>query len=138
MIGRHDATFLFVIYSLFTFLFNVVDFFAHSYYFGINFWYLIYAYCTFESLMESKTISWGFKLISFISVILYTAGYCYSMTFLDNPTKNRLYPLYDPNRNITEGNSTTNGTMGINSTMGNETVGHELWTSLIIFRQVYI
>lgn len=61
MVGKHDATFLFVIYSLFTFLFNLVDFFCHSYYFGINFWYLIYAYCTFESLMDTKQISRLFK-----------------------------------------------------------------------------
>lgn len=131
MIGRHDATFLFVIYSLFTFLFNMVDFFCHSYYFGINFWYLVYAYCSFEKLMESKNISLVFKWISFFSVLIYTAGYCYSLTFLENPFPNREYPLYNPNKNITNG---TNGTsMDGNSTMdllidgGNSTLGgHEL------------
>jgi hypothetical protein len=123
MVGRHDATFLFVIYSLFTFLFNSVDFFAHSYYFGYNFWYLIYAYCSFESLMESKRISAVFKWISFFSVLFYAATYCYSLRFLDNPFPNRLYPLYDPNRNFTETNSTAaangyNETISINTTDG--------------------
>jgi hypothetical protein len=123
MVGRHDATFLFVIYSLFTFLFNLVDFFAHSYYFGYNFWYLIYAYCSFESLMESKRISAVFKWVSFFSVLFYAATYCYSLRFLDNPFPNRLYPLYDPNRNFTETNSTTvangyNETISLNTTDG--------------------
>ncbi len=138
MIGRHDATFLFVIYSLFTFLFNMVDFFCHSYYFGINFWYLIYAYCSFEKLMESKTISTCFKWVSFFSVIFYTAGYCYSLTFLENPFPNREFPLYNPNKNVTNAtgvngtdfsgsNLAGNSSVDISLDGGNSTSGgHEL------------
>ena len=119
MIGRHDATFLFVIYSLFTFLFNLVDCFSHSAYFAINFWYFIYAYLTFETLMESKTISALFKWTSFFSVLIYTATYCYSLRYLKNPFPDRTFPLYDPFKNIT---NSTNSTMNalFNGTNGND------------------
>jgi hypothetical protein len=112
MVGRHDATFLFVIYSIFTFLFNLVDFFTHNYYFGINFWYLIYAYCTFETLMESKKISFVLKWISFFSVVIYTATYCYSLTYLENPFPERSFPLYDPNKNVSGASNETVATNG--------------------------
>jgi hypothetical protein len=79
LIGRHDAVFLFVIYTLFTFLFNFVDFISTDYHFGINFWYLIYAIYIFGKLMEDKKISALVKFVSFLSVVIYTGVYLYTL-----------------------------------------------------------
>mmetsp|Transcript_45852 Transcript_45852/g.33599 ORF Transcript_45852/g.33599 Transcript_45852/m.33599 type:complete len:150 (+) Transcript_45852:795-1244(+) len=98
LIGRHDATFLFVMNSLFTFFFNLVDFFVQNYAYAINFWYLIYAYFTFEYIMDSKVISRFFKWFSFLSFIAYAGLYCYTLTYMANPQPDRTYPLYDPNK----------------------------------------
>jgi len=94
LIGRHDATFLFVMNSLFTFFFNLVDIFVQNYAYGFNFWYLFYAYFTFEYLMDSKVIATWFKWLSFLSVIVYTAVYCYTLTYMANPFPDRTFPLY--------------------------------------------
>ena len=52
LIGRHDAVFLFVVYTLFTVLFTLVDVCSRDFRFGLNFWYLGYATYTFARLME--------------------------------------------------------------------------------------
>ena len=88
LIGRHDAVFLYVIYTLFTLLFNIVDFFSSNYIFGINFWYLIYALYVFGRLMDNKKIN-GLKIASFISVILYVTFYCYTLQYRANPFPDR-------------------------------------------------
>lgn len=80
LIGRHDAVFLFVLYTMFTFFFNFVDFVSASYYFGLNFWYLIYAIYAFGKLMEGKKIT-ALRYISFLSVVAYAALYCYTLTY---------------------------------------------------------
>lgn len=80
LIGRHDAVFLFVIYTLFVFLFNAVDFISTNYFYATNFWYMIYALYTFGKLMENKKIGY-LKYFSFISVLLYTAIFLYSMNY---------------------------------------------------------
>lgn len=72
--------FLFVIYTFFTFLFNFVDFVSSDFKFGYNFWYLIYAIYIFGKLMEDKKISTLVKYVSFLSVVVYTAVYVYTLT----------------------------------------------------------
>ncbi len=54
LIGRHDAVFLFVVYTLFTVLFTLVDTFSRDFGFAINMWYLGYATYAFARLMEQK------------------------------------------------------------------------------------
>ena len=102
LVGRHDATFLYVMNSLFTFFFNLVDFFAQNYMIGVNFWYFLYAYFTFEYLMDSKRISPWFKWLSFLSVLVYAGVFCYTLQYIANPNPERTYPLYVPGEEETE------------------------------------
>ena len=54
LIGRHDAVFLFVIYSVFTTIFGIVDIFASNWFFAANTWYILYALYAFAKLMDHK------------------------------------------------------------------------------------
>jgi len=65
---------------MFTFLFNFVDFISASYYFGINFWYLIYAIYAFGKLMDGKKIT-TLRYISFIYVAAYAVVYCFTLRY---------------------------------------------------------
>lgn len=121
LIGRHDAVFLFVIYTLFTVLFNIVDFFSSNYIFAVNLWYLVYALYVFGRLMDNKKIG-GLKFISFLSVILYGVIYCYTLTYHQNPFPNRKYPLYNPIQVIASFNLTTGDILNMTNT-GNLTFG---------------
>lgn len=78
LIGRHDAVYLFVIYTLFTLLFNMVDTFASSYIFIVNLWYTLYALYVFGKLMDNKKIH-SLKYFSFLSILLYGAVYFYTL-----------------------------------------------------------
>lgn len=110
LIGRHDAVFLFVIYTIFTMLFNIVDFFSSNYIFGVNLWYIVYALYVFGKLMDNKSIG-GLKYASFVSVIVYALIYCYTLRYHTNPFPDRKFPLYNPiatTVNATIGNDTMN------------------------------
>lgn len=87
LIGRHDAVFLFVVYTLFTVLFTLVDVFSRDFRFGLNLWYLGYATYAFARLMEQKQSQGkGLWLFSFFSVVIFIAVYLYTMkTFSVNP-----------------------------------------------------
>ena len=96
LIGRHDAVFLFVVYSLFTVLFVLVDVFSRDYRFAINFWYLGYATYAFARLMEQKQAQGkGLWTLSIMSLIAFIGIYLYSMyNFSVNPHPDRKFPLY--------------------------------------------
>jgi hypothetical protein len=80
LIGRHDAVFLFVIYTLFTVAFNLVDIIATNYIFAINFWYTLYALYVFGRLMDNKKIN-KLKYVSFLSILVYMAIYFYTLQY---------------------------------------------------------
>lgn len=80
LIGRHDAVFLFVIYTVFAFMFNIVDLISTNYIFAVNFWYLIYALYVFGRLMDNKKID-KLKYVSFLSVLIYAAVYLYTVSY---------------------------------------------------------
>ena len=124
LIGRHDAVFLFVIYTLFAFMFNLVDLISTNYIFAVNFWYLIYALYVFGRLMDNKKIG-KLKYLSFASVLVYSAVYIYTIRSHSQPFPERTFPLYNPiPLNQTLGNETLsfNSTEGVNSTLaGNST-----------------
>jgi hypothetical protein len=96
LIGRHDAVFLFVIYTLFTVLFVLVDVFSRDFHFGMNFWYLGYATYAFARLMEHKNAQGkGLWIVSFLSVMVFIAVYLYAMkSYSVNPHPQRTFPLY--------------------------------------------
>ena len=98
LIGRHDSVFLFVVYSMFTLLFTVVDVFSRDYRFGVNLWYLGYATYAFARLMEQKgQMGKGLWTLSFLSVVVYIAVYLSSMkAYSVNPHPERTFPLYVP------------------------------------------
>ena len=76
LIGRHDAVFLFVVYTVFTVLFTLVDVCSRDARYGLNLWYLGYATYTFARLMEQKqTQGRGLWVISFLSVAVFIAVY---------------------------------------------------------------
>jgi|LauGreDrversion4_2_1035121.scaffolds.fasta_scaffold167710_2 1,4-dihydroxy-2-naphthoate octaprenyltransferase len=59
LIGRHDGVFLFVVYSLFSTLFTLVDACAKpEIRLAANGWYLLYALYAFGKLMEHKQSPW--------------------------------------------------------------------------------
>ena len=119
LIGRHDAVFLFVIYTLFTFMFNLVDLISTNYIFAVNFWYLIYALYVFGRLMDNKKIN-KLKYLSFASVLLYAAIYLYTIRYHSQPFPERTYPLYNP---IPLNQTLGNETFPLNSTeIGNDTL----------------
>jgi len=96
LIGRHDAVFLFVIYSIFTFIFTLVDVFSKDYRVAVNIWYIVYALYAFSRLMEQKRSQGvGLKIISMVSVAVFfaTQGYTF-MKWIENPHTSRTYPLY--------------------------------------------
>lgn len=93
LIGKHDAVFLFVIYSLFVWMFNTIDFFATSYSFGLNYWYLVYALYVFGKLMDSKRIG-NLRYASFVSIIIYCLVYGFTLKNQINLFPNRSYPLF--------------------------------------------
>lgn len=78
LIGRHDAVFLFVIYTIFTFMFNLVDVISTNYIFAVNFWYMIYALYVFGKLMDNRKIN-RLKYASFMSVMIYAFIYCMTL-----------------------------------------------------------
>jgi hypothetical protein len=72
LIGRHDAVFLFVIYTLFTFIFTIVDVFSKDYRVAVNMWYIGYGLYAFARLMEQKrSQGFGLKVLSMISVVVF-------------------------------------------------------------------
>ena len=72
LIGRHDAVFLFVIYTLFTFIFTIVDVFSKDYRVAVNMWYIGYGLYAFARLMEQKrSKGFGLKVLSMISVVVF-------------------------------------------------------------------
>jgi hypothetical protein len=56
LVGKHDASFLFIIQSLFVFLVNLMDFFSTNYIIGFNLWYIIYVIYAFGKIMDGKKI----------------------------------------------------------------------------------
>ena len=137
LIGRHDAVFLFVIYSLFTTVFTLVDLFSADYIFAVNLWYLIYALYAFAKLMDHKqSTGKGLRFLSLLTVIAFTALYIYTLKFHKNPFPQREFPLYSPppppqavNTTDVSGNSTiANDKQAINSTdvIVNATTGNDL------------
>lgn len=118
LIGRHDAIFLFVIYTLFTFLFNVVDFFSTNYIFGLNFWYLIYALYVFGKLMDNKNTKM-LRLASIMSILGFMVVYLYTLQYQTNLFPDRTFPLYDPNAAVivpANNNATLSADNSTNST----------------------
>ena len=80
LIGRHDAVFLYVIYSVFTAVFSSVDLFSTGELrFAANLWYIPYALYAFAKLMDHKQsgsralwfLSWV-SVLTFISIYLFT------------------------------------------------------------------
>lgn len=118
LIGRHDAVFLFVIYSLFTALFILVDTFSADYRLACNMWYFVYALYAFGKLMggDNKNIQskWLYRL-SLLSVLVFTAVYVFTLKGQKNPFPNREFPLFKLPEAL-------NATVSMNQTIGNETV----------------
>lgn len=52
LVGKHDAVFLFVIYSIFVFTLNFMDFVSTHNIYCLNFWYTLYAIYVFGKLMD--------------------------------------------------------------------------------------
>ena len=98
LIGRHDAVFLFVVYSLFTVLFTVVDAVSKDFRFGLNLWYIAYAIYAFARLMEQKKAQGkGLWIVSLMSVAVFSAVYLLTMkNFSVNPHPERTFPLFKP------------------------------------------
>ena len=96
LIGRHDAVFLFVVYTLFTVLFTLVDVCSRDFRFGLHLWYLGYATYTFARLMEQKQSQGkGLWALSFLSVVAFIVVYMWTMKmFSVNPHPERTFPLY--------------------------------------------
>lgn len=118
LIGRHDAVFLFVIYSLFTTIFTIVDMCASNIAFASNLWYILYALYAFARLMNHKNSQgkWLYRL-SLLTVLVFTAVYIWTLSFQKNPFPERTFPLY-----LVQ-NVTANSTEDINvTTNGNETI----------------
>lgn len=121
LIGRHDAVFLFVIYSIFTAIFTLVDVCAAEWTYAVNFWYLLYALYAFARLMDHKQSQgkWLYRL-SFFSVVLFIMIYGWSISKSEHkPFPDRKFPL---NRveNVTENlNATENSnvTLSLNDTV---------------------
>jgi len=118
LIGRHDAVFLFVVYSLFTLLFTLVDVFSVDYRFGLNLWYLAYATWAFARLMEQKKSQGkGMWVVSLMSVGVFIGVYLLTMkNFSVNPHPERTFPLFKP--------------PVFNQTLGNETINANLTVSI--------
>ena len=98
LIGRHDAVFLFVVYSLFTVLFTLVDTLSKDFRFGVNMWYLGYATYAFARLMEQKKAQGkGLWVVSLMSVAVFTVVYLLTLkNFSVNPHPERTFPLFKP------------------------------------------
>eukprot|EP00347_Sterkiella_histriomuscorum_P017077 403350756 len=121
LVGRHDAVFLFVIYTLFTFLFNIVDFFSTNYIFGINLWYIIYSLYVFGKLMDNKKIG-KLRYASFVSIVVYCVIYAFTLQYQTNMFLDRTFPLYNPNP-IMNMTGDINGTTGAdNSTLSGDVI----------------
>jgi 1,4-dihydroxy-2-naphthoate octaprenyltransferase len=88
LVGKHDAVFLFVIYSIFIFIMNMMDFVSTNYIFSINLWYTFYSVYMFGKLMEGKKNK-GLRYLSFLSIIIYIAVYLHCLTYLTNPYPER-------------------------------------------------
>lgn len=95
LVGKHDASFLFIMQSLFVFLLNLLDFTSVNYMIGCNLWYLIYVIYAFGKIMEGKKIN-SLRTYSKFIVFIYIAIYMTTITFLDQPFPDRTYPLYVP------------------------------------------
>lgn len=97
LIGRHDAVFMFVIYALFTTVFTIVDTLASDWRFAANLWYLVYALYAFGKLMDHKQSGsrWLYRL-SLLTILVFIAGYTYSLSRHENPFPQREFPLYSP------------------------------------------
>lgn len=80
LVGKHDAVFLFVIYSMFIFLLNLLDLFTVNYFYGLNFWYSIYSIFAFGKLMDGKKVS-VIRYISFLTIPIYLGIYVYTMSY---------------------------------------------------------
>ena len=81
LIGRHDAVFLFVIYSVFTTLFVLVDACSKpDLRLAANIWYLLYALYAFGKLMDHKQSQskWLLRL-SLLTVFIFTAVHLSTM-----------------------------------------------------------
>ena len=69
--------------------------------------------------MEDKKISPYIKFVSFISVVIYTAVYVYTLQYQNQPFPDRKFPLYDPNPVVQ--NNTVNVTSNATETNQNST-----------------
>lgn len=73
LIGRHDAVFLFVVYSIFAALFTLVDACSKpDIRLAANGWYLVWALYAFGKLMEHKQAKW-LPRFSFLTVLIFLA-----------------------------------------------------------------
>ena len=99
LVGRHDAVFLFVLYSLFTCLFCIVDAFSSNYILAANIWYIVYALYAFGKLMGSDNKNtqnkWLYR-ISLLTVFIFIAVYSCTLHGRLNPFPEREFPLYKP------------------------------------------
>ena len=135
LIGRHDSVFLFVIYSLFTTIFTLVDVFASDWKLAANLWYIVYALYAFAKLMDHKqSQSKWLRRLSFFTVLIFIGVYCWSVRYHANPFPNREFPLYRqplPGNETLDGNSTTNSTE-LNYTISNEITSGEITSDQLI------
>jgi len=69
-IGKHDAVFLILLYSLVVLVLSIVDFFANSYWAALGAIFFLHALIIFPGLMENKYIvAWVTSLIMAIFMI---------------------------------------------------------------------
>mmetsp|Transcript_23707 Transcript_23707/g.18126 ORF Transcript_23707/g.18126 Transcript_23707/m.18126 type:complete len:320 (+) Transcript_23707:99-1058(+) len=111
LIGKHDAVFLFVIYSFFIFVMNLLDTVTVSYVFGVNLWYNVFTIYAFGKLMEGKNFYW-LRVASFLALLTFTSLFIYTMRFHSQPFPDRTFPLYvRPNVTVADANATVEETV---------------------------
>lgn len=98
LIGRHDCLFLYVVFSMFVFVYNLLDMFATAYEIGYNLWYLLFSFYIINCAMDEKLVSKTFLLIkSRIGVFVYCAIYLTTLQATKNPLPKvnyeKLFPL---------------------------------------------
>lgn len=67
-IGKHDAVFLILLYSLVVLILSLIDFFANSYWAALGAIFFLHALIIFPGLMENKYI------VSYITSIIMAIG----------------------------------------------------------------
>jgi hypothetical protein len=94
MVGKHDAIFLYLMFSIFTFIFNVIDFSTVTYSFASLIWFSVFTLYMFDRLMEDKDITMYHTFLSWFAMAAYCVHYVYLVNQMNNPWPKRSFPLF--------------------------------------------